>query len=378
MMTYLCNLVGNLRNLWLHKMKKILLSTYQLINLPARRFALAGGSTVLLLTAFIGCAREQVFKKEKKLMGTTAEIALYGEKNDIAVEQAFKEMEKIEKLASEYRKDSQLNKINHYAGIKKVKVDSKLYKMIEKSVYYSKLSAGAFDITVGPLIKLWRIKEKMQKSSPTIPTEKEIKQKLKLVSYQEISLNRKEKSVYLKKKGMRLGLGAVAKGYAVDEAVKSLKLKGVKIALVRLGGEICVLGERKKAWQIGIQHPREKDKLLGVIELKDGEGVKQPLAAISTSGDYEQYFIKNGVRYHHIFNPKTGKPAWECQAVTIVTNKGFSPKGVDADILSTAVFVLGPDEGMELIEKLPNTEGLIVKNNGEIIFSSGMKNKFKP
>lgn len=362
-MTYLCNLVRNLRNLWLHKMKKILLTYFRL-------FALCS-----MLLAIVGCAREVVYKKEKKLMGTTAEITLYGEKNETAINVAFKTMEEIEKLASEYRKDSQLNKINHFAGIKKVKVDPKLYKMIEKSVYYSKLSGGAFDITVGPLIKVWRIKEKMQKSSPTIPTEKEIKQKLKFVSYQEISLNRKEKSVYLKKKGMRLGLGAVAKGYAVDEAVKSLKLKGVKIALVRLGGEICVLGERKKAWQIGIQHPRQKDKLLGIVELKDGE-------AISTSGDYEQYFIKNGVRYHHIFNPKTGKPAWECQAVTIVTNKGFSsefsPKGVDADILSTAVFVLGPDKGMELIEKLPNTEGLIVKNNGEIIFSSGMKNKFKP
>ncbi|HCJ66105.1 MAG TPA: hypothetical protein DHV62_01950 [Elusimicrobia bacterium] len=315
----------------------------------------------LLFALLIGCAQEQVYKKERKLMGTTAEITLYGENNQTAVEQAFKAMEEIEKIASEYRKDSQLSKINRYAGTKKVKVDPRLYEMIEKSVYYSKLSDGAFDITVGPLIQLWRIKEKMQKSNSTLPSEKEIKQKLKLVSYQEISLNRKEKSVYLKKKGMKIGLGAVAKGYAVDEAVKSLKVKGVKTALVRLGGEIRVLGERKKPWKIGIQHPREKDGILGVVELRDGE-------AVSTSGDYEQYFLKNDVRYHHIFNPKTGKPAWECQAVTIVASKG-----IDADIFSTTVFVLGPDKGMELIEKLPDIEGLIVKNDGEVIFSSGME-----
>lgn len=318
-----------------------------------------------MLLAIVGCAQGQVYKKEKKLMGTIAEITLYGEKNDEAVESAFKAMEEIEKLGSEYRKDSQLNRINRFAGIRKVKIDPKLYEMIEKSVYYSKLSDGAFDITVGPLIQLWRMKEKMQKANPSIPTEKEIKQKLKLVSYQEISLNRREKSVYLKKKGMRIGLGAVAKGYAVDEAVKSLKVKGVKTALVRLGGEIRVLGERKKPWRIGIQHPRDKDKLLGVVELKDGE-------AVSTSGDYEQYFIKNNVRYHHIFNPKTGKPAWECQAVTIVAEKG-----INADILSTTVFALGPDKGMELIEKLSGIEGLIVKSNGEITFSSLMKEKFK-
>ena len=348
-----------------------------------------------MLLAIVGCAQEKVYKKEKKLMGTTAEITLYSDsprfgeagKNEKAVEETFKAMEEIEKLASEYRKDSQLNKVNRYAGVKKVKVDQRLYEMIEKSVYYSKLSDGAFDITVGPLIQLWRIKEKMQKTNPSLPTEKEIKQRLKLVSYKEISLNPKEKSVYLKKKGMRLGLGAVAKGYAVDKAVESLKVKGVKTALVRLGGEIQVLGEKKKpwsplrtssseshrrggrpadeAWRIGIQHPREKDKLLGVVELKDGE-------ATSTSGDYEQYFVKNNVRYHHILNPKTGKPAWECQAVTIVATKG-----IDADILSTTVFVLGPDKGMELIEKLPDIKGLIVKSNGEIIFSSLMKEKFK-
>lgn len=329
----------------------------------------------LLLTVLLGCAQEKTFKKEKKLMGTTTEITIYGEKNDPVTDSAFKTMEEIEKVASEYLKDSQLSKINHFAGKKKVKVDARLYEMIEKSVYYSKLSDGAFDITVGPLIDLWRIKEKMQKTTPSLPGEKEIKQKLKLVSYREISLNRKERSVYLKKRGMRIGLGAVAKGYAVDKAVEKLKTKNIKRALVRLGGEIRVLGERKKPWyapercipwRIGIQHPREKDKLLGVIELKDGE-------AISTSGDYEQYFVKNGVRYHHILNPKTGKPAWECQAVTVVANKGL-----DADVLSTTVFVLGPDKGMELIEKLPEVEGLIVKNNGEVIFSSGMKARFKP
>lgn len=331
-----------------------------------------------LLTVLVGCAQEKVYKKEKKLTGTTAEITLYGENNETAVEQAFKAMEEIEKLASEYHRDSQLSKINRYAGIKKIKVDPRIYEMIEKSVYYSKLSDGAFDITVGPLINLWKIKEKMQKSNSTLPGEKEIKQKLKIVSYKEISLNTKAKTVYLKKKGVKIGLGAVAKGYAVDEAVKSLKVKGVKTALVRLGGEIRVLGERKKSWRpdvtsgwkIGIQHPREKDKLLGVVELRDGE-------AISTSGDYEQYFIKNGVRYHHIFNPKSGKPAWECQSVTIVAKTG-PPAGGDADILSTTVFVLGPEKGMELIERLPDIEGLIVKNDGEVIFSSGMKDKFKP
>ncbi len=338
-----------------------------------------------LVMSLSSCAREQVYKKEKKLMGTTAEITLYGEKNDTAIEQAFKEMEEIEKIASEYRKDSQLSKINRYAGVRKIKVDPRLYAMIEKSVYYSKLSDGAFDITVGPLIKLWQIKEKMLKSSPSIPSEKEIKQKLKNISYQEISLNAKAKTVYLKKKGMKIGLGAVAKGYAVDKAIEKLKTENVKLALVRLGGEIRVLGERKKTWyaperyipwKIGIQHPREKDGILGIVKLQNGE-------AVSTSGDYEQYFLKNDVRYHHILNPKTGKPAWECQAVTIVADKGLrqaqtlsESKGLDADILSTTVFVLGPEKGMELIEKLSDVEGLIVRNDGEVIFSSGMKDRF--
>ena len=172
-----------------------------------------------------------------------------------------------------------------------------------------------------------------------------------LVNYRSIILDKKDQTVKFKRKGMAINLGGVAKGYALDRAIKVLKERKVKEALINAGGDIKIMGKRD--WKIGLQHPRKEDEVLAVIKLKD--------QAIATSGDYQRYFIKKGKRYHHIINPETGYPANKCMSVTII-----GPNAIQTDILATGVFILGPEKGMELIEILENVEGIIVDVQGKI------------
>jgi len=322
--------------------------------------------TIILCVAFIGSAEagEGIFKKSKALMGTEMEITVASADEKAAhkaIDAAFAEIRRIEEMMSTYISESQLSKINSAAGKKAVKVDQELLRLIKKSIEYAEMTEGGFNIAVGPLIKLWRVSE-----GGNIPKKVEIRKALEIIDYRDIVIDEKKKTVFLKKKGMAIDLGGIAKGYASDRAEIVLKKNGIVSGVVAVAGDINAFGMKVDGakWRIGIQHPRKKDAFLGIIELED--------EAVSTSGDYERFFIKDGKRYHHIMDPKTGEPAGKCQSVTIVAKEATA-----TDALSTGIFVMGPEKGMELIERLSDVEGIIIDAKGNIAVSSGLKNRIK-
>jgi thiamine biosynthesis lipoprotein len=289
------------------------------------------------------------------------EITLIGgdeESASKAALQAFQEIKKIETLMSPWIDSSDVTRINRPAGKEWVKVSPETMEVIKKAQEISGLSEGGFDITVGPLTEIWR--EARKKKIP--PSVEEVKEKLDLVNFKNIDMDRKGK-VFLKKSGMAIDLGGIAKGYAVDRAFELLRSLGYKNLIVNAGGDLRVGGLKiDQPWSIGIQHPRESQKILARISVSN--------TALATSGDYEKFFIYQGKRYHHIFNPKDGFPTDGCQSVTILC-KG----GMIADALATAVFVLGPEKGYALCQKLEGVDCLIVDQEGKIIISPGLKGR---
>lgn len=292
-------------------------------------------------------------------MGTDIEITI-SDINDAAAADAFnaavQELTRIENEMSEWIAGTPISMINEKAGKEAVKVPDELFKVISAAQKISELSNGAFDITWASMRGIWNF----AKGSERLPTPEEIKEKLPLVNYKNIELNEANKTVFLKKPGMAIGLGAIAKGYAVDLAMQVLVNRGIKNAIVKAGGDMRVQGKMDgKLWEIGIKHPRDKNNLLAKLPISN--------ISISTSGDYERFFIKDGILYHHIMDPKTGYPAMKSQSVTIL-----APDTMTSDVLSTTVFVLGPDEGMKLIKSLPGIEGIIVDSKGKIQYSTGI------
>lgn len=318
----------------------------------------------LLLTSITACGnKKKVFSKTEVVMGTIAEIKIIDDdpiRAEETIKKCFDRIREIEEKMSFRNPKSELSFLNRNAG-KKIKVSKGLFYVLEKSLTYSKLSDGAFDITIGPLTELWGFDEEKK----IIPSRHEIAQKAILVNYQNVKLNPHKREVLLKLKGMKIDLGGVAKGYAVEEAMEIIKKAKIKDALVDIGRNIKVIGKNPygKSWKIGIQHPRKKDELLSILSLEN--------TAVATSGDYEHFFIHKGRRYHHILDPKSGYPTNICISVTII-----APSAMIADILSTAVFVLGEVAGMELIEKLETVEGVIVTESN-IRLSSGLEDKIK-
>lgn len=296
-------------------------------------------------------------------MGTIVEITVASDdkkRANEAIDAGFREIKRLEQLMSTYIPDSNLSRINDSAGVSPVKADREVLYLIKKGIELGDLTNGAFNIAVGPLVKLWGIPDKRE----FIPSKKEIGLLLPVTDYHNIQIDEEKGEVFLKKKGMRIDLGGIAKGYAAERAIAILKEKGIDNAIVAVAGDVKAIGKRPdgKAWHIGVKHPREKEKLLRTVDLSD--------MAVSTSGDYERFFIKDGILYHHILDPRTGEPARRSQSATVVASEG-----IVADALSTGVFVLGPEMGMELIERMPDVEGIIVDSTGKVFVSSGMKDK---
>jgi thiamine biosynthesis lipoprotein len=292
-------------------------------------------------------------------MGTVIEITLIGdheEKTDKAALQAFQEIKRMEHLMSSRVESGDVFRINQSSGKEWVRVSPETIQVIKKAQEVSELSRGGFDITVGPLTELWR--KAREKKIP--PSAEEVKEKLDLVNFKNIEVNQEGK-VFLKKKGMAIDLGGIAKGYAVDRAFDVLTSLGYKNLIVNAGGDLRVGGTKNnQPWSIGIQNPRDPQKLLTRISVSD--------MAVATSGDYEKFFIYERKRYHHIFDPKNGFPTEGCQSVTIATKDCIT-----ADGLATAVFVLGPEKGYSLCQKLNGVQCLIVDREGKIILSPNLK-----
>jgi FAD:protein FMN transferase len=299
------------------------------------------------------------FKYHQVAMGTVIEITLIGDDEEAANKaalQAFQEVKRIEALMSPWLESSDVTRINRSAGKEWVGVSPETMEVIKKAQEIPKLSEGGFDITVGPLTELWR--RAREKKIP--PSDEEVKEKLDLVNFKNIEMNREGK-VFLKKKGMAIDLGGIAKGHAVDRGFDILRSLGYKNLIVNAGGDLRVGGTKSsQPWSIGIQNPREPQKILTRIPVSD--------KAVATSGDYEKFFIYEGKRYHHIFSPRDGFPADGCQSVTIVAKDCIT-----ADALATAVFVLGPEKGYALCQKLEGVDCLIVDKEGKVILSPNLK-----
>jgi len=327
---------------------------------------------LLLLLFFIcGCGKKE-YSRVEFLMDTVVEIKVYQSRKaeaGEAIDSSMKEIKRVEQKMSRFLPASEVSRINKEAlfegksasGLKEgwIPISSELFSLLEESVRLSNLTKGCFDVTIYPLWKIW----KFEGENIEVPSKRGIERALELVAYKNMILQ--DGKIKFAKKGMGIDLGGIAKGYAVDAAIKVLKEKNVKSAMVNAGGDIYVLGRKQgKPWRIGIRHPRKEGEILGIVEVED--------RAIVTSGDYERFFFSEGKRYHHIFNPKTGYPAEECQSVTIVAKKATF-----ADGLATGVFVLGPKEGMDLIESLEEVEGVIVSKEGEVSVSSGLVSKIE-
>lgn len=321
----------------------------------------------LLLVSLSSCSikKEKIYRKTMILMDTLVAINVVAdspEKADAAINNAFAEIGRLGALLNFFSSESELSRINRNAGTSEVRVSPDTLDVIEKAVYVSESTHGAFDPTIGPEMALWDFR------SRRIPDEKDIRERLPLVNYRLIRINKKWSTVYLEKKGMLMDLGAIAKGYAADKAVEELKMKGIRAGLVAVAGDIRAFGLKPdgKPWRVGIRSPRPRnngDELMASVELTD--------MAISTSGDYERYFISDGKRYHHILDPKTGRSADGCRSVTVIAKNGFQ-----TDAFSTGVFVLGPEKGMEVLRHM-GFDGVIVDKNGNIETTPGLRGRIE-
>ncbi len=294
-------------------------------------------------------------------MGTLVQVTLMdGDEAgyEAAADAAFDEISRLEKLLSSYDPASDVSLIAKAAGQSAVKVSPEVVEVVVRGLEISRLSGGAFDPTVGALGRAWGYSGERG----YVPQADEVAKLLPLVDYTAVVVDEKNSTVMLSKKGMVLNLGGVAKGFIVGRAIDKLKAAGMRRGIIHAGGDMTVFqtGEGEP-FLVGIQHPREK-KLLGEVRVKSG--------AVSTSGDYKRFFMKDGVRYHHILDPETGFPAWRSQSATITS---IDP--TQADALSTAAFVMGPTAGIEMIEKIEGVEGLMVDMNGKVYISTGFKGR---
>lgn len=306
---------------------------------------------VLLSVVIIQKYRLKPLKQTEMIMGTLVEITVIPA-NEKAIREAFEALKKVDALMSTYKEDSEISILNREG---KAQVSEETLEVIEDAIKFSNLTDGAFDITCRPLINLWKKAKKEEK----VPTEEEMEEAISLVGYQRIILEGNQ--IRLEKEGMQIDLGGIAKGYAVDKAIEALKKNSIKRALVNAGGDLYALGTdpQGEKWQIGVQDPREEDKIIDIIKVKD--------KAVATSGDYRRYFTLEGKRFSHIVNPKTGLTVQDVpMSVTII-----GPDATTTDALSTGVFVLGPEEGMKLIESLPEVEGMIISEGMNKLTSEG-------
>ena len=320
-------------------------------------------SLMLISLSALSCSQQKdsVYKKTMPLMDTVVSISVVSDAKDAAekaIDVSFEEIDRFGNLINFYAEKSELSEINRNAGIQKTKVSPETLDLIEKAITVSEKSGGAFDPTIGPIVKLWDFLNKKK------PTDEEIRRALPLVDYRNVIIDKTDATVFLKKRGMMLDLGGIAKGYAADLAVASLIESGMQAGLVSIAGDIRTFGLKpdKKPWAIGIKNPRqtsERDELIATIGLSN--------KAISTSGDYERYFMEDGMRLHHLLDPKTGYPATACRSVSIVTDRA-----VNTDAFSTAVFILGPEKGMTLAREL-GMEAIIIDSSGTRYLTDNVK-----
>ena len=274
------------------------------------------------------------------------------------IDTAVAEISRIEKLISSWDDNSQTSEINRNSGIKPVKVDKELFDLIERAISISKLTDGAFDISYASMDRIWKFDGSMTK----MPSKEEITASVEKVGYQNIVLDKKNSTVFLKLEGMKIGFGAIGKGYAADKAKDLLILKGVTSGIINASGDMNTWGKQPNGneWKVAITNPMDKNKVFALLPVTNG--------AVVTSGNYEKYVIFNGKRYTHIIDPRTGYPSTGIISVTV-----FAPKAELADALATSIFVMGKEAGLDRINQLPKIECIIIDDNGNITKSKNIE-----
>lgn len=312
-------------------------------------------ASLFLFVSFPGYS--EWYQKEFEVMGTLSKVEFEANSASLAeqlISQVVAEMNRIDHLMSPLKTDSELSKINRLAATQPVNISEEMFELLKLSIYYSELTNGAFDITFSSVGYLYDYRKQLR------PTKSQKKQLIPNIDFRSIKLNSNLLQVIFSKKGTRIDLGGIAKGHAVDQCIEILRKHGIKNAFISAGGDSRVIGKKNdRLWYIGIRHPRDEQKLIVNLPLEE--------VSISTSGDYERFFIENGVRYHHILDPKTGDSVRDSQSVTILATSSTI-----ADALSTSIFVLGPSKGMDMINNMPDVSAIIIDQNGRLSYSNDL------
>ena len=317
-----------------------------------------------LLLLLVGCHSGDTLSREtRELMGTEVTVMIWEQqsqnKGKQGIDAAFDEIARIDSVFSNYKPESPISQINRAAGKNAVKIDAEVMAMLQKAKEYAAESGGVFDITYASAGKLYDWKAKTH----VIPDEATVKAAMARVGIEKLVLDSEAMTARLAEEGDRIDVGGYIKGYAVDRAAMKLRELGFSDFIVNAGGDMYVAGHKgKKSWKIGIRDPRgARDDLLATLSVKD--------KAVVTSGDYERFFMKDGVRYHHIIDTRTGRPAMASRSVTVIADSCMN-----ADYLSTTVFILGAQAGIELIEKkYPGAEAMVIDSDGKWHFSEHFK-----
>jgi FAD:protein FMN transferase len=296
--------------------------------------------------------------RDEAIMGTRCAVEVWAPDRmvgEVAINAVFDDMRRIDELMSTYKATSEISKVNREAAQHPVRVSAELFSLLETAQKYSELSGGVFDITYASVGYLFDYRKHVR------PDTEAIDKALPAVDYRQLKLDPARRTVAFGMPGMRIDLGGIAKGYAVDRGIEILRRRGYTHAMVNSGGDTRVLGDRMgKPWMVGIRHPDRKDEVVLRIPLED--------AAFSTSGDYERFFDEGGVRYHHIINPKTGDSPHEVRSVTLISTSATRTDG-----LTKTVFILGPVEGMKFLDSLPDVDGIIIAADGKVTYSKDLQ-----
>ena len=303
----------------------------------------------------------EVVELNAEAMGTEVQIVIRAEHDTrLQAEQAAKdavaEIVRIEALMTDWNETSELSAINRAAGDKPIHVARELLELLVRSKQISQITSGAFDVTYAGAGQFWDFKAR----PPHVPAPEVIAAAIQFIDYRQMVIDLDAGTAFLTRKGMRIGLGGIAKGYAVDQASALIRKVGFKHHAVKAGGDMKVSGRwNKKLWSVAIRDPRDRQNVIGVLPVAN--------TAISTSGDYERFFELDGVRYAHIIDPRTGYPVQHMRSVTIVAKEAWYSDG-----LAKGVFVLGVEKGMKLIEDLPDVEAVVIDGDGKLTSSSGL------
>ena len=338
------SLFSSLTKMWSHKHKRCQVAGLVIVLAAVSGFSSVGHA------AWAGDARGK--------MGTEVSVYLWHDdaaKAEAALEAVFAEIDRINALMSTYVEESRISTVNREAASDWVVAGDELFELVLRSLDISVLTRGAFDITYDSVGQHYDFREGQRPTAATLENE------LEKIDYRLVETDRRNASIRYAREGVRINLGGIAKGYAVERGVEILRQHGVGHARVTAGGDTRLLGDRRgQPWVVGVRDPNDENQVTIRIPLED--------EAISTSGDYERFFIEDGTRYHHILKPSTGEPASGVRSSTIV-----GPDAVITDALSTSVFVMGVDQGLRLVATLPDYEGIVIDANGQLFYSDGLR-----